>query len=305
MTGTVLILGASGKIGSHAARAFRSAGWQVRTHDRAKGNMTEDARGADVIVNGLNPPNYHNWARLIPEITERVICAARASGAMVIVPGNVYNFGATPGTWDENTPQNPCSRKGQIRKEMEAAYRASGVRTIILRAGNFIDPERKDDVMGLFLMRNIRRGRLIYPASPDTMQTYCYLPDWAEAAVRLSAIRQQLATFEDVPFPGHAFTANELAEVLSQALGRQITVTGFPWWAMHLAAPFWEVAREMLEMRYLWSTPHRLSGAKLARLLPGFEPTEMAEVMLAGLPANIRPDQPVAQQPRAPGARGI
>jgi nucleoside-diphosphate-sugar epimerase len=176
MTGTVLVLGASGKIGSHAARAFRSAGWQVRTHDRAKGDMTEDARGADVIVNGLNPPNYHNWARLIPEITERVITAARASGAMVIVPGNVYNFGAAPGTWSEHTPHRATTRKGHIRIEMERAYRDSGVQTLILRAGNFIDPEREDDVMGLFLMRNIRRGRLIYPGNPDTVQTYCYLP---------------------------------------------------------------------------------------------------------------------------------
>ena len=302
MTGTVLILGASGKIGSHAARAFRSAGWQVRTHDRAKGDMTEDARGTDVIVNGLNPPNYHNWARLIPEITGRVITAARASGAMVIVPGNVYNFGAAPGTWSEDTPHRATTRKGRIRIEMERAYRDSGVQTLILRAGNFIDPGREDDVMGLFLMRNIRRGRLIYPGNPDTVQTYCYLPDWAEAAVGLARMRLQLATFEDVPFPGHAFTANELAGVLSQALGRQITVTGFPWWAMRIAAPFWEVAREMLEMRYLWNTPHRLSGAKLARLLPGFEPAEMAEVMLAGLPADIRPARPAAQEPGALGA---
>jgi len=302
MTGTVLVLGASGKIGSHAVRAFRSAGWQVRTHDRAKGDMTEDARGADVIVNGLNPPNYHNWARLIPEITGRVITAARASGAMVIVPGNVYNFGAAPGTWSEDTPHRATTRKGRIRIEMERAYRDSGVQTLILRAGNFIDPGREDDVMGLFLMRNIRRGRLIYPGNPDTVQTYCYLPDWAEAAMGLAGMRRQLATFEDVPFPGHAFTANALAGVLSQALGRQITVTGFPWWAMRLAAPFWEVASEMLEMRYLWNTPHRLSGAKLARLLPGFEPAEMVEVMLAGLPADIRPARPVAQKPRALGA---
>lgn len=105
-----------------------------------------------------------------------------------------------------------------------------------------------------------------------------------------------------MPFPGHAFTANELAGVLSQALGRQITVTGFPWWAMRLAAPFREVAREMLEMRYLWNTPHRLSGPKLARLLPGFEPAGTVEVMLAGLPADIRPDRPVAQEPRPLGA---
>jgi NADPH:quinone reductase-like Zn-dependent oxidoreductase len=59
-TGTVLILGASGKIGHHASRAFAAAGWVVRHYDRASGDMVAAARGADVIVNGLNPPAYHN-----------------------------------------------------------------------------------------------------------------------------------------------------------------------------------------------------------------------------------------------------
>src|SRR5690554_4114169 len=130
MTGTVLVLGANGKIGHHAALAFQAAGWQVRRYARGS-DMTAAAMGADVIVNGLNPPNYHNWARLIPQITAQVIAAARASGATVILPGNVYNFGAIGGVWSEDTPHRPVSRKGHIREEMEAAYRASGVQVIV------------------------------------------------------------------------------------------------------------------------------------------------------------------------------
>ena len=40
MTQTVLILGGTGKIGTHAARAFGAAGWEVRHYDRAAGDMT-------------------------------------------------------------------------------------------------------------------------------------------------------------------------------------------------------------------------------------------------------------------------
>ena len=76
MTGTVLILGASGKIGQHAATAFSNAGWAVRKFNRKTDNMSKSAMGADVIVNGLNPPNYHNWAEIIPAITKQVIAAA-------------------------------------------------------------------------------------------------------------------------------------------------------------------------------------------------------------------------------------
>ena len=86
MTQTVLILGGSGKIGTHAAEAFWNAGWTVRQYDRSTDDMTTAAMGADVIVNGLNPANYANWAKNIPAITQQVIAAAKASGATVIIP---------------------------------------------------------------------------------------------------------------------------------------------------------------------------------------------------------------------------
>jgi nucleoside-diphosphate-sugar epimerase len=297
MAKTALVLGSSGKIGSHSACAFQKAGWTVRTYDRRQGDMVSAARGADVIVNGLNPPGYHDWARLIPAITAHVIEAARASGATVLVPGNVYNFGPTGGEWSESTPHQPSTRKGRIREEMERSYEKSGIQTIVLRAGNFITPERVDDVMSLLFLRAIAGGKLTLPGAPQVMQAYCYVPDWAEAAVGLAERRSSLATFEDVPFPGHSFTADHLREFLQQELGRPLSFSRFPWWAISLTAPFWELGREMLEMRYLWDTPHTLSGTKLGRLLPSFRPTELAEVLRAAIPSELRkPDSGGAER---------
>jgi len=287
-----LILGANGRIGSHSAAAFSHAGWEVSHYVRGT-DMTKAADGADVIVNGLNPPNYHNWAVLLPRITEEVITAAQASGATVILPGNVYNFGRAPSPWSENTPHAACSRKGRIRVEMEARYRSSGVRTIVLRGGNFIDPWGNGDVMEVVYLRALKRGRITLPAGADVMQPFCYLPDWAKAAVMLAERRDSLAPFEDVPFPGHVFSAAMLKAELEEALGRPLRTTPFPWLIMRLTAPFWELARELLEMRYLWDLPHRLDGAKLSRLLPEFQPTELQTVMRAGLLRDVQPDQPM------------
>jgi nucleoside-diphosphate-sugar epimerase len=293
MSGTVLILGASGKIGQHAARAFAAAGWEVRRWTRGT-DMTAAAAGADVIVNGLNPPAYHDWARQIPAITAQVIAAARATGATAIIPGNVYAFGDTGGVWSEHTPQRPVSRKGQIRATMEAAYRDSGVQTIVLRAGNFIDPEGNGDVMRLFILRDIAKGRITRGGGADVQQAYAFVPDWARAAVMLAEQRTTLARFEDVPFPGHAFTTTELQTELQSALGRPLKMSAFPWWLMRLLSPFWELARELTEMRYLWDTPHSLSGEKLSRLLPDFRATDLRTVMRAGLPPEIRAEAPAA-----------
>ncbi len=292
MQQTVLILGANGKIGSHAADVFWNAGWAVRKYERGT-DMTKAAEGADVIINGLNPPNYYNWAKTIPAITAQVIAAAKASGATVIIPGNIYNFGNQPGIFDEKTPQTPNTRKGQIRVEMEHAYRDAAVQTIILRAGNFIDPHGNGDLMSLAMMRDIKKGKVTALGDPDAMQTYAYVPDWARAALKLAEKRQSLAQFEDVPFPGHAFTAHDLLARVQQVSARRIRLTRFPWAIMTLLSPVWELAREMREMRYLYAMPHRIGAAKFNRLLPDFDPTDLDEVMLCGLPADIYPDKVV------------
>jgi|GEM_PF-5583653 len=141
---------------------------------------------------------------------EQVVAAAKASGATVILPGNVYKHGTEGGVWYEITPQRPVSRKGHIRMDMEKGYRSSGVQTIILRAGNFVDPEGQDDIMRLFILRDIAKGKITSGGAPDVTQAWCYVPDWARAAEQLARMRVGLSSFEDIPFPGHNFSIDEL-----------------------------------------------------------------------------------------------
>lgn len=287
MSGTVLCLGASGKVARHSAPVFEAAGWRVRMYDRQKGDMAAQARGADVIINGLNPLNYHNWAGIVPAITKDVIAAARSSGATVILPGNVYVFGDTPGVWSEKTPHRPVSRKGQIREEMEQSYRSAGIRTIILRAGDFISVRPGDsDVMGLIHLRALSRGRVIAPGGADAMHAYGYLPDWAQAARLLADQRDTLPAFADVNLGGANFSVRNLMTTISENLGRPLRLAGFPWGMMRLAAPFWELARELREMRYLWNVPHSLTDDLLRSWLPDYQPTDLQRIMMAGVPGK-------------------
>ncbi len=48
--------GLIGHFGRRAAAAFAAAGWEVRRYARGT-DMAAAAQGAQVIVNGLNPPN--------------------------------------------------------------------------------------------------------------------------------------------------------------------------------------------------------------------------------------------------------
>ena len=294
MTQTVLITGASGNIGRHFAKAFAAAGWQVKRYQRGT-DLDAAAMGCDVIVNGMNPPAYHDWATLQPQITAQVIRAARASGATILFPGNVYVYGTQPGPWTAETPQMPTSCKGQIRAEVEATYRAAaaqGVRTILLRAGDFIDPDDGNTWMDLGYLRAIEKGKVTTAGDPQARRAHAFLPDLARAGVALAEKRADLPAFIDVPFDGYTFSTADLTADLSRLLGRDLTITGFPWWMMRLASPVWELARELLEMRYLYDHSHSLSGKTLAALLPDFQPTPMddavRQVLARRLPGAVK-----------------
>lgn len=93
MTQTALILGPTGRFGRNMALAFENAGWAVKRFDRKTDTLNSAAMGADVIVHGWNP-TYDRWAKDVPVLTKKVIAAAKVSGATVLIPGNVYVYGA-------------------------------------------------------------------------------------------------------------------------------------------------------------------------------------------------------------------
>lgn len=281
MPQTVLILGASGLFGSHAATAFQDAGWTVRRYQRGT-DMSRAAMGADVIVNALNPPKYHNWAKLIPQITADVIAAAKASGATVLVAGNVYVYGSAPGPWGPDTPHLPNTRKGRIRATMEASYAQAateGVRTIILRGGDYMAEKDPRTIFNMITLKLLAKGRITAMGTPTARRAYAYLPDMARAAVGLANIRDTLPAFADVPFAGHDFSIVDLAAEITAQTAKPLRIKQFNWLQIRLLAPFWELARELLEMRYLYSLPHSLAPELMARLLPDFQPTPLRDVV--------------------------
>ncbi len=273
----ILILGASGSFGSNCVAAFGAAGWEVRRYKRGS-DMAAAARGMDVIVNGLTPPNYKDWETALPQIARDVAAAARAGGATVIQPGNVYNYGAQPGVWDADTPQTATTKKGRARIEMERILRDSGAQVIILRGGDFIDTTPHGNFFDVMTAK-LGKGRLVYPGRADAAHAWAFLPDMARAAVGLAEMRGRLAGFTDLPFAGHNFTGEELRAALARQTGRDVEIKPFPWRLMALLSPFWGLAREMQEMRYLWDTPHSLDGTRLRRLLPEFKATAASEML--------------------------
>ena len=284
MQKTVLILGASGRFGRHMADAFGAAGWQLRLFDRARDDLNSAAEGADIIVNGWNPP-YQHWQAEVPGQTARIISAARSHGASVIVPGNVYVYGPDmPARLAPDTPHRAENPLGRVRREMEAAYRASGVPTILLRAGDFIDTEASGNWFDRVLTARLSKGVFTYMGPWDVAHAWAFLPDLARAGVALAEQRDRLAQFQEVPFPGYTLSGEELAQALEQATGRKLRRKSMNWTLFRSLALVWPLMRHVLEMRYLWNRPHSLDGAVLQALLPDFQPTAPVDALRRALP---------------------
>lgn len=298
MQQTVLILGGTGRFGRTAAEAFWNAGWRVRMFDRATDRLPEAALGADVIVNGWNP-TYDRWADLLPGLTDRVIEAAQASGATVIQPANVYVYGAaSPETLGPDTPHAARNPLGRLRVEMEDRLRAAGIPLILLRAGDFIDAEASGNWFDRVLLAKIAKGRVEYPGNPDIPHAWAYLPDLGRVTVALAERRAALARVEEVLFPGYTLTGQELTRLVAQATGRPVRLARFAFWPLHLARPFWRLAAGLLEMRYLWTMPHRLDGARFAKQVPDFRPTPVEEGIAQAVAGLAAPPAPRAQPSR-------
>jgi nucleoside-diphosphate-sugar epimerase len=311
MTKLALIIGGTGGIGSETAQALLAAGWQVRALNRdperaarsswltgiewapgdamSPADVRRAAEGASVIVHAANPPGYRNWKGLALPMLESSIAAAKAVGARLVLPGTVYNFGPdAPELIDEAAPQNPLTRKGKIRVAMEERLQQAareGVAVLVVRAGDFFGPHAGNC---WFSQGFVKRGRpltsVVYPGAHGASHAFAYLPDLARTIALLLERAQQLGRFEVFHFSGHSFERGvELAEATLRVAGVQGKPRSFPWFALHLVAPFNETVREMLEMRYLWQTSLRLDNRKLVAFL-GAEPhTELEQALEATL----------------------
>jgi nucleoside-diphosphate-sugar epimerase len=129
------------------------------------------------------------------------------------------------------------------------------------------------------------------PGDRGVGHQWSYLPDVARTVVELLARRERLEPFANFHMSGHwdadgTQLAAAIQRVLARRTGTAPKTRQFPWWVVRLASPFNTTMRELLEMRYLWRLPLRLSNAPLAAAL-GREPhtplDDAVEATLVGL----------------------
>lgn len=298
----VVILGAAGRVGDAAARAFLQAGWTVAGVARnAKAAtlapgvaaveadvfdlpaLTRACAGADVILNAVNP-KYTEWNEKVLPMAENVITAAEAVGATHLLPGNVYNFGhAIHMGMSEDAPEMASTPKAKIRIAMEDLFREraakTGVRTVVLRAGDFYGGVRPESWLDLIILAKLRKDVFTWGGPMDVSHAFAYLPDLAAAFVALAGRRDTLGVFERFHFEGHTLTGHEMKKAAEVASGRRLALRRVPWPLLRVAGLVVPMMHEISVMSYLWRTPHSLDGSRLRAAVGPLPATSPAEAL--------------------------
>jgi nucleoside-diphosphate-sugar epimerase len=282
MKSSILIMGAGGRLGYAAAEAFRDAGWHVKSLVRpgkaafapsrtqvvevvTRDAAIEAASGCAVVLNALNPM-ITMWQRDALAHAYAGIAAAESNGATLIFPGSTWNFGRDmPEVIDENTPQHPTMRKGRMRAEIEQRIQEAcdrGMRAIVLRAGDFFGSGR-GSWFDLVLVKELEKDRVTYPGRDDVIHPWAYLPDLADAAVKLAECRDRFAPYEVFGFPGYSVTGLEMIAAIEAATRNKVNVRHMTWWTLRTIGQLMKLGRELSELEYLWQVPHRIDGSKL------------------------------------------
>lgn len=287
---TIAIIGAAGRVGNAAARAFVEAGWRVRGIGRnarvsqmAPGvepvsadafdakSLIEACAGADVVLNAANPP-YDKWETTVLTMAKNALEAAKATGATHMLPGNVYNFGHGISTgMKEDGRQVASTDKARIRIELENMCRSyaerDGVQTIILRAGDFYGGDKPESWLDIMILKDVKKDVFTWPGPWNVAHAFAYLPDLATAFVALAERRGELERFDRFHFAGHTLTGEQMHAAAEKAVGRKLKRKNVNWTMIRIAGLFMPLLREVVKMSYLWRTAHSLDGAKLERAI--------------------------------------
>jgi nucleoside-diphosphate-sugar epimerase len=320
---TVLVLGARGRFGAAAARAFAAAGWRVLAQVRpAAGDLpalagvewlraepsdtrtlAQAAAGACVVVQALSPAyTQAAWRAEVPRLTDAAIAVTRELEALLMLPANVYNFGAAmPPQLREDTPQHPSTLKGRLRVESErsiAQATADGrMKAVVIRGGDFFGSGR-GSWLDLMIAKDLPRGGMSYPGPQDVPTAWAYLPDMARSFVRVAEQRERLPAFETLHFAGYSLTRQDWAGVL-QAIAheqgwlpqaRALPVAGVPWPLLRIMGLVVPTLGAVCEMRYLWTTPHALVDERMEALI-GPQPSTPFAVAVRQAMSELMPDE--------------
>lgn len=247
--------------------------------------------GADVIVNALNPA-YHRWATDWPPMADALLRGAESSGALLVTVSNLYGYGPTEGPLTEGLPLAATGTKGRIRAQMYddalAAHTAGRIRTVELRASDYIGPGAESHMGDRVVPRILAHKSVKVVGAVDQPHTWTYTVDVARLAVAVATDPSSWGRAWHVPSSAPRTQQQVVADLAAAADMPVPSVSAYPSWLMSALGLVNPTIREIKETEYQFDRPFVMDSAD-AEAHFGMAPTPWAEVMAATVESYRRP----------------
>ncbi|MFC7596153.1 NAD-dependent epimerase/dehydratase family protein [Terrabacter sp. GCM10028922] len=293
---TVTLASRSGRVAERPWEATRPDAVEVVAADAGDtARLTELARGATSIVNAVNPPSYMTWDTDWPPVAAATLAAAEATGAGLVIIGNLYGYGRVDRPMREDDPMRPSGHKGALRADMWtealARHEAGRLRVTELRSCDYFGPgtTARTSYLNDIIIDSLLAGRrpFLPVGRADAPHSWTYVPDVGALAARVATSDDGWGRAWHVPTAAPRTFDEAAADVARVAAVRSRRVRVLPralGTAAGLVVPF---MREVRETRHQFERPFVLDSTFTEQTF-GLAPTPWEEALEATVAARRR-----------------
>jgi len=293
------ILGAGGAVGNQLAPLLLKNNENVRVVSRsAKKTEGAEAVAADItdyeqtlsavkdsavvyLLAGLQY-DVRVWSVSWPKIMTNVINACKETGSRLIFFDNVYMYGKVDGAMTEETPFNPCSKKGEIRAAIATQLlneiNRGNIKALIARSADFYGPVGfKTSVPNMLVFENMKNGKTAqWLANAKVPHSFTYVPDAAKALYMLAKDDKAFGQTWHMPTAANSLTGEQFIKEAAADMKATDNYSLLSNWMMQLAGIFNRPVKELIEMQYQNAYPYIFDSSKFNKAY-NFEPTSYRE----------------------------
>ncbi len=268
-----ILFGAGGAIGNTLANELLANNESVKLVSRNEHSL-DNAKSAKADLTILNDVknavednstvyllaglqyNINVWREQWPKIMTNTIEACKFKNARLIFFDNVYSYGKVDGSMTEQTPFNPCSKKGELRAKLNEQLldemKNKNITAIIARAADFYGPySEKGSIPYIMIFKNLANGkRAQCLANVRTKHSYTYTTDCGKALYLLSKTESAFNQTWHMPTAGPALTNEDFIKIVAHKLGVEPKFTVLKKWMIKLTGIFNGTVKEIYEMLY-------------------------------------------------------
>ena len=295
----ITILGAGGAIGNELVKLlaasnqpFRLVGRNLRATLGATETVVADLTDKDQtiravagssVVHLLAGIKYDHkvWQETWPRVMSNAIEACKRAGAKLVFFDNVYMYGRVSGPMTEETPFNPCSKKGEIRAKIATTlideWKSGALTGLIARSADFYGPDARNGVPNVLVFEPLaRKKKASWLVNDSVPHSLTYVPDAARSLAQLAERATAWNQTWHVPTTPNPPTGQEFIALAAKEFGvaPRHRVLSRP--MIRLAGWFNPLVAESYEMLYQSDSPYLFDSSKFAREF-GFAGTPYAD----------------------------